>query len=240
MRNSNFSDALNHYNRAVELDGRNAVYFCNRAAAYMKLEQLEEALRDCQIAVQLQPQYARAFGRMGVAYSSRNQHIEAIMCYRKALTLEPENDSYITNLRYSQRMLGEEATATMAQEPSGTGLQGGFENLIRNPNLINMASQMLQDPSMNQLIQNLMGGLTGGAPPPPPGQGGPGTGGGAGGQPPQGGNPLESLMQVGEAIANTLRANNPDLASQLGVGGRRNGPNSQNDGDNNDPSAPSS
>jgi len=47
-------------------------------------------------------------------------------------------------------------------------------------------------------------------------------------------------MQVGEAIANTLRANNPDLASQLGVGGRRNGPNSQNDGDNNDPSAPSS
>lgn len=240
MRNSNFSDALNHYNRAVELDGRNAVYFCNRAAAYMKLEQLEEALRDCQIAVQLQPQYARAFGRMGVAYSSRNQHIEAIMCYRKALTLEPENDSYITNLRYSQRMLGEEATATMAQEPSGTGFQGGFENLIRNPNLINMASQMLQDPSMNQLIQNLMGGLTGGAPPPPPGQGGPGTGGGAGGQPPQGGNPLESLMQVGEAIANTLRANNPDLASQLGVGGRRNGPNSQNDGDNNDPSAPSS
>lgn len=54
-----------HLFRAVELDGRNSVYFCNRAAAAMKLEQFDQSLRDCQIAIRLQPKYARAYGRMG-------------------------------------------------------------------------------------------------------------------------------------------------------------------------------
>jgi len=65
MKNLSFSEALTHYTEAVRLDGRNSVYFCNRAAAYIKLEQYNEALRDCQIAIRLQPNYARAYGRMG-------------------------------------------------------------------------------------------------------------------------------------------------------------------------------
>jgi small glutamine-rich tetratricopeptide repeat-containing protein alpha len=65
MKNMSFTEALAHYTKAVDLDGRNSVYFCNRAAAYIKLEQYDLALRDCQIAIRLQPNYARAYGRMG-------------------------------------------------------------------------------------------------------------------------------------------------------------------------------
>lgn len=36
-----------------------------RAAAYIKMNELQKALTDCQQAVQLNPQYARAYGRMG-------------------------------------------------------------------------------------------------------------------------------------------------------------------------------
>ena len=36
-----------------------------RAAAYIKIEELQKALEDCKTAVRLKPDYARAHGRMG-------------------------------------------------------------------------------------------------------------------------------------------------------------------------------
>ncbi|CAL8109868.1 unnamed protein product [Orchesella dallaii] len=147
MKNLNFTEALDQYNKAILLDGNNAVYFCNRAAAYIKLEQYDKALRDCQIAVQLQPSYARAYGRMGVTYSSQNNHVDAILCYKKALELEPDNESYKKNLQISQHMMLQDVPAAQAQAAASPNLQSFFSN----PNLINMASQMLQDPSMQQM-----------------------------------------------------------------------------------------
>lgn len=84
-------------------------------------------------------------------------HVEAILCYKKALTLEPNNESYVTNLRYSQTMLAEIAQQGVASGGAGAGAApaagplGGLENLMRNPNLVNMASQMLRDPAMHQM-----------------------------------------------------------------------------------------
>ena len=37
----------------------------HRAAAYIKLQELQKALEDCKKAVELNPSYARAHGRMG-------------------------------------------------------------------------------------------------------------------------------------------------------------------------------
>ena len=51
--------------RAIELDGRNAVYFCNRAAAHSKLNQHQSAIDDCKKAITIDPLYSKAYGRMG-------------------------------------------------------------------------------------------------------------------------------------------------------------------------------
>jgi small glutamine-rich tetratricopeptide repeat-containing protein alpha len=51
--------------RAIELDGRNAVYFCNRAAAHSKLNQHQFAIDDCKKAITIDPLYSKAYGRMG-------------------------------------------------------------------------------------------------------------------------------------------------------------------------------
>jgi len=80
-----------------------------------------------------------------VTYSNQGKHIEAITCFQKAVSLEPGNESYINNLRYSQSILAQE----MAGIPGGGA--PNIQNLFNNPTLINMASQMLQDPSMQQM-----------------------------------------------------------------------------------------
>jgi len=51
--------------RAIELDGRNAVYYCNRAAAHSKLNQHQAAIDDCKKAIAIDPLYSKAYGRMG-------------------------------------------------------------------------------------------------------------------------------------------------------------------------------
>jgi small glutamine-rich tetratricopeptide repeat-containing protein alpha len=34
MKQEKFKEALEQYNKAIEIDASNAVYYCNRAAAY--------------------------------------------------------------------------------------------------------------------------------------------------------------------------------------------------------------
>lgn len=59
MKMERFEDALKCYTKAISLDGNNAVYYCNRAAAYSKLNRHEEALSDCKKAIQIDPNYGK-------------------------------------------------------------------------------------------------------------------------------------------------------------------------------------
>lgn len=51
--------------RAIKLDGSNKVFYCNRAAAYSKMENHYLAVEDCKRALDMDPKYGKAYGRMG-------------------------------------------------------------------------------------------------------------------------------------------------------------------------------
>ena len=53
----------------------------------------------------MDPNYGKAYGRMGLAYSCVDKHKEAIECFKKAITLEPENESYKSNLKLAEDKL---------------------------------------------------------------------------------------------------------------------------------------
>ena len=64
--------------------------------------------------------YGKAYGRMGLAYSSIHKHKEAVDCFKKAIEIEPENESYKSNLQ-----LAEEKLATAGSPgPAAMGLPG--------------------------------------------------------------------------------------------------------------------
>lgn len=81
------------------------MYYCNRAAAYSRLERHHEAIVDCKEAIRLDPSYGKAYGRLGIAFSNLNQFQEAKVAYTKALQLDAGNPMYEANLKLAEEKL---------------------------------------------------------------------------------------------------------------------------------------
>ncbi|KAF7836655.1 TPR repeat-containing thioredoxin TTL1-like [Senna tora] len=63
-KKGHFTEALSLYDRAIALSPANAAYRSNRAAALTGLRRLGEAVRECEEAVRLDPNYGRAHHRL--------------------------------------------------------------------------------------------------------------------------------------------------------------------------------
>ncbi|XDA76638.1 hypothetical protein R6Z07M_006748 [Ovis aries] len=189
MKVENFEAAVHFYGKAIELNPANAVYFCNRAAAYSKLGNYAGAVQDCERAICIDPSYSKAYGRMGLALSSLNKHTEAVAYYRKALELDPDNETYKSNLKVAELRLRE--------APSPTGGVGSFDiaGLLNNPSFMSMASNLMNSPQVQQLMSGM---ISGGHNP----LGTPGT------SPSQ--NDLASLIQAGQQFAQQMQQQNPE------------------------------
>lgn len=208
MKVENFEAAVHFYGKAIELNPGNAVYFCNRAAAYSKLGNYAGAVQDCERAIRIDPTYSKAYGRMGLALSSLNKHAEAVAYYRKALELDPENETYKSNLKIAELKLRE--------APSPTGGVGSFDiaGLLNNPSFMSMASNLMNNPQVQQLMSGM---ISGGQNP----LGNPST------SPSQ--NDLASLIQAGQQFAQQMQQQNPELIEQLRSQIRSRAPSASND-----------
>uniref|UniRef100_A0A8C3UCN5 Small glutamine-rich tetratricopeptide repeat-containing protein alpha n=1 Tax=Catharus ustulatus TaxID=91951 RepID=A0A8C3UCN5_CATUS len=198
MKAENFEAAVSFYGKAIELNPANAVYFCNRAAAYSKLGNYAGAVRDCERAIGIDPSYSKAYGRMGLALSSLNKHTEAVVYYKKALELDPENETYKSNLKIAEQK--------MKETPSPTGGPGGFDlaGLLNNPGFMSLKPHE-QPPSTAAVSQiPLMSGMI---------SGGHNAMGATGSSPST--NDLASLIQAGQQFAQQMQQQNPELIEQL-------------------------
>uniref|UniRef100_A0A673IQR3 Small glutamine-rich tetratricopeptide repeat-containing protein alpha n=1 Tax=Sinocyclocheilus rhinocerous TaxID=307959 RepID=A0A673IQR3_9TELE len=150
MKVENFSAAVEFYSKAIQLNPQNAVYFCNRAAAYSKLGNYAGAVQDCERAIGIDPNYSKAYGRMGLALASLNKYSEAVSFYKKALELDPDNDTYKANLQIAEQK--------MEGQPSPAGGLGGVDlaGLLSNPGFMNMASNLMNNPQVQQIGAELV------------------------------------------------------------------------------------
>lgn len=141
------------------MDSQNAVYYCNRAAVYSKIGNHHQAIRDCNTALGFDPSYSKAYGRLGLAYSNLNKYKEAKENYKKALELEPDNESLKNNLQIAEEKLIQNSNESVLNDhtPSNNSNMD-LSSLLSNPALMNMARQMLTDPTMQNMMSNLMSG----------------------------------------------------------------------------------
>merc|ERR1712241_675182 len=123
MKDKKFKEAIERYSEAINVQ-ESAIYYCNRAAAYTSLENYEEALQDCKKAISFEPEYSKAYSRMGLIYSKINLFAESENCYEKALKLEPDNDSYKKNIQIVKDKLTEQAANPMAAMGGMPGMPG--------------------------------------------------------------------------------------------------------------------
>jgi len=227
MREAKYEESIVCYTNAIKLDPENAVFLCNRAAAYSKLNQHQNAVEDCKSALKIDPNYTKAHGRMGLAYSELGRFAEARDSYRKALELEPANEGYQNNLAVAEERVSTQPPANPFASLLGSGgglgaLAGGqggvpdISGLLSNPALMNMASSLMQNPDMQNMMSNILGGAGGQQPPPNPAPTPPPStndSNPAAPNPPTPG--LEGLLSAGQQLAEQLRSQHPEILEQF-------------------------
>jgi len=97
-KRKNYQAASDLYTEAMKVDLTDAVYRCNRAAAQLALENWENAEEDAYVATQLDPKYAKAWSRLGMAKMKLGSSKQAEKAYEMAL-----------------HVAGKDATAAMRQ-----------------------------------------------------------------------------------------------------------------------------
>lgn len=227
MKQEKFAEALDQYNKAIDIDKNNAVYYCNRAAAHSKLSDFTNAIEDCKNALKIDPSYGKAWGRLGLALLSNNQNEEAYEAYNKAIQLEPNNDGYKQNLK-----IVEEKLKNMSFSPGSLpdmGHMGNMMSMFNNPQFMTMAQQIMSDPQMQNVMSNLVGSMFGGAG--QPGGAGPeaapataartapAAAPAAAAEGPEGLNPMgpgfDSIFQSAQQWARQMNDANPDFVNQM-------------------------
>lgn len=83
LTENKFDEAIAAYTEAISFDGKNHVLFSNRSAAYAKAGKYEEALKDANETVQLNPTWPKGYSRKGSALSYLQKYAEAFEAFQE-------------------------------------------------------------------------------------------------------------------------------------------------------------
>lgn len=81
FRAGRYLEAVSHFSEALSLDPNNYILYSNRSAAYANMHRYEEALRDGEMAVNLKPDWAKAYSRVATAYFALESWDNAVVAY---------------------------------------------------------------------------------------------------------------------------------------------------------------
>lgn len=185
LASKNFDLAIEKYTEAISVLPTNPIYYANRAAAYTNLQDFDNAVKDAEAAIKIDPTYSKGYSRLAYAKYVQDKPEEAVEAYKKVLELEGDKATEVTKRGYeiAKNKLAESLNAnksndsieksnpTTAEEPTDTntnaggfdfasmlggGLGNGLGSLLNNPQVMQAAQQMMQDPNAMQKMQDMM------------------------------------------------------------------------------------
>lgn len=138
-----FPEALKHYTEAIKRNPDDAKLYSNRAACYVKLLELQLALRDCDDCIRLDPKFIKGYLRKGQVLMAMKEEAKAAVAYRKALELDPNNEEATDGLSRAQAGHSgdnpEEIKKRAMQDPE-------VQAILSDPAMQLILQQMQKDP----------------------------------------------------------------------------------------------
>ncbi|XP_055823236.1 serine/threonine-protein phosphatase 5 isoform X1 [Solanum dulcamara] len=98
-----YSQAIDLYTQAIELNGENAVYHANRAFAHTKLEEYGSAIQDGTRAIEIDPRYSKGYYRRGVAYLAMGKFKDALKDFQQVKKLCPNDPDATKKLKECEK-----------------------------------------------------------------------------------------------------------------------------------------
>lgn len=84
-----------------------AVYYCNRAAARTQMGDFEEATKDCDVAILLDPTYVKGYVRRSTAFEKNDKTEQALEDAKTALSMDPNNATLKKSVARLQKLENE-------------------------------------------------------------------------------------------------------------------------------------
>jgi Flp pilus assembly protein TadD len=112
--------------RVIDDIGASAIYHTNIGGYSIRVGDLEEAVRNLEIAVVLAPRWAPAWIDLGVARSRLGNLEAAFDAFQRALEVEPGNSSALVNLAKVYREQGRDEEADTAMRAAAEGARNPF------------------------------------------------------------------------------------------------------------------
>lgn len=164
-----YTEAIEHYTRAIECNPKDHIFYSNRAASYLELKKYSEALVDATKTVELKPDFVKGHVRKGQAEFGLEQYDEAEESFQKGLELDPNNEQCKRGLEdveknripcpgsdvYTQNMLikllSVEKTAEWLKDPKFAAM---ILDIPVNPDKLD--EYMRKDPRVKEAFEVLM------------------------------------------------------------------------------------
>ncbi|KAF6173851.1 hypothetical protein GIB67_039802 [Kingdonia uniflora] len=103
FKSHKYSQAIDLYTQAIELNGQNAVYWANRAFAHTKLEEYGSAIQDATKAIEVDPRYSKGYYRRGAAYLSMGKFKEALKDFQQVKKICPNDPDATKKLKECEK-----------------------------------------------------------------------------------------------------------------------------------------
>lgn len=155
------------------------MFFANRSVCYTKLEKYPEAILDAQESIDLDPNYIKGYNRLATAYRKAGDLQKAIDLFQQVVDRSEPNSS---SARHCQKQIAElkqqMAGNTGAPRAPSSGAPGGLDlgslggllgglgqggpgglnigELLKNPQLQQMAQQFMSNPEAMGQMQSMM------------------------------------------------------------------------------------
>jgi len=131
-------EAIDYFQKAIDLDPHNSLYQSNTGLAYTSLMKWPEAEEAIMKAIDSDPENALYYNDLGNVYYRNNRFKDAVKCYQKAISLKPDIAVYHSNLglAYTNLEQWEDAEKSVMQaislDPHNAHYQNDLGNIYYN------------------------------------------------------------------------------------------------------------
>lgn len=172
MKKKDYDGAVKHYTAALEVIPLNPIYLSNRAAAYSGMSKHELAKEDAELATAADPNYSKAWSRLGLAKFVLGDSKGAMEAYKAGMDVEGGGSEVMRKgYETAKRKYEEEGGDVGAPDATRGAPSAGAGGM---PDLSGLASMLgggggggggggmpdlaglMQNPMMRQMAQNLM------------------------------------------------------------------------------------
>lgn len=151
-----FQKAIDLFTKAIDVsESPNHVLFSNRSACHASLRDFDDALKDAEECVKINPSWAKGYTRKAAALHGLGDLIGASDAYEQALKLDPNNAQAQSGLKSVQDAISSEAQRDGGDLGLGAIFSdpGAWKRLQEDPK----TKDYMKDPEFVKLIQSMSG-----------------------------------------------------------------------------------